>query len=279
MTEHTPLTYADLDWNELWRQARARKSWGSKGAEDWDKKAGSFSSRNKSSPFVSLVLARLPLDSALTVLDVGSGPGTLALPIAPRVKSVTAIDYSTVMLATLDNLASQAGIENIRTVRCSWEDDWSAFAIDRHDIAIASRSLGVADLRAALQRLDRFASRYVFIVDRISPTPFDPEAFAAIGRPFSAGPDYIYTLNILYTLGIHPHVDILRLDRDSRFADIEDAFRSYIWMFNEMSADEKSRLRRYLESKSRPCDDGRICLRRQVPPQWALIWWEKSPQP
>ncbi len=279
MTKHTPLTYADLDWDELWRQARARKSGGGKGAEDWDKKAGSFASRNKSSPFVSLVLARLPLDSSLTVLDVGSGPGTLALPIAPRVKSVTAIDYSTVMLATLDALASQAGIENIRTVRCSWEDDWSAFAIDRHDIAIASRSLGVADLRAALQRLDRFASRYVFIVDRISPTPFAPEAFAAIGRPFSAGPDYIYTLNILYTLGIHPHVDILRLDRDTRFADIDDALRSYTWMFNEMSAGEESRLRRFLESKARPCAEGRICIRRPVPPQWALIWWEKSPQP
>jgi SAM-dependent methyltransferase len=279
MTEHTPLTYDDLNWDELWRQARAQKSRGGKGAEDWDKKAVTFSSRNQSSPFVSQVLSRLPLDSSLTVLDIGSGPGTLALPIAPRVKAVTALDFSPVMLATLDDLASQAGIENIRTVRCSWEDDWSAFAIDRHDIAIASRSLGVDDLRGALQRLDRFASRSVYIVDRISPTPFDPEAFAAIGRPFSSGPDYIYTLNILYTMGIHPHVDILRLDRDSRYADLDDAVRSYTWMFKELTAEEESLLRRYLETNSRPCDDGQILLHRQVPAQWALIWWEKAPQP
>ncbi len=274
MTPNSTLTYSDIDWDILWRNARRQKSWNSKGVEEWDKRAPSFSSRNQTSPFVSLVLSCLPLDSSLTVLDVGAGPGTLALPIAGKVKAVTALDFSSGMLSALREQAANAGINNIRTVHCSWEDDWASFDISRHDIAIASRSLAVADLKGALRQLDRYSSRAVFIVDRISPTPFDPEAFRAIGRPFNPGPDYIYVLNILYGMGIHPHVHILRLDNSNWFADQAEAFRSYSWMFKDLSAQEETQLRHYIADNSRACDNG-LHIERKVSPQWACIWWEK----
>ena len=272
------LTYADLDWDTLWRNARIQKSWSNKGAEEWDKRAPSFSARNQSSPFVSLVLSRLPLTPAMTVLDVGSGPGTLALPIAGQVEAVTAIDYSSGMLTALQDNANQAEITNIRCVHGSWEDDWSALGIEPHEIAIASRSMSVADLRGALRQLDRYATRTICIVDRISPTPFDPGAFQAIDRPFNPGPDYIYTLNMLYSMGIHPHIDILQLENTCRFASLDDAFRSYSWMFQDLSPLEESRLRLYLEDNSRNCDDGQICLERKISPQWAFIRWDKAHQ-
>jgi len=270
------LTYSDLDWDILWHNARAQKSWSSKGAEEWDKRAASFASRNHSSAFVSLVLARLPLDNSLTVLDIGAGPGTLTLPIAHKVKSVTALDYSSGMLASLKEQAAEARLDNICAVHGSWEDDWSLFGIQQHDITIASRSLGVAGLKAALHKLDHYASRSVFIIDRISPTPFDPEAFDALGRPFNPGPDYIYALNILYSMGIHPHVDILKLETANRFASLDEAFRSYSWMFKDLSAREEVLLRRYLEGRSQVYGDGYISIQRAVPPQWAFISWEKS---
>jgi SAM-dependent methyltransferase len=278
MTEHHPPTFADLDWDELWRNARARKTWAGSNAKDWDKKAPSFSSRNQSSPFVSQVLDLIPLTASSTVLDIGCGPGTLALPIADRVKSVTAVDYSSGMLSTLTDLASQAGIQNIRTVQASWEDEWQSLGIGQHDITLASRSLAVADLRDALQRLDRYASSFVFIVDRISPSPFDPEAFAAVGRSFDGGPDYIYVLNTLYTMGIHANVRIISLDREIRFTDLDDAMRAYGWMIKNMSAGEESALRRHLKAKSRPSDDGRIIIERGFTPRWACIWWSKTDQ-
>ena len=276
MTEHHPLTFADLDWDELWRNARARKTWASSGVKDWDGKAPSFSSRNQSSPFVSIVLDLIPLTASSTVLDIGCGPGTLAIPIASRVKSVTAVDYSSGMLSTLKDLASQAGVRNIRTVQASWEDDWQSRDIEQHDITLASRSLAVADLRDALQRLNRYASSFVFIVDRISPAPFDPEAFAAVGRSFDGGPDYIYVLNTLYAMGIHANVRIISLERETWFADLDDAMKSYGWMIKNMSASEESALRRHLKTKCRPADNGRIIIERGFTPQWACIWWSKT---
>lgn len=273
------LTYADLDWDILWQNSRGKKSWSSKGPAEWDKRASSFSSRNQSSPFVSLVLSRLPLNNDQTVLDIGAGPGTLSLPIARKVRSVTAVDYSAGMLAALRDNAVRAGIDNIRTVQVSWEDDWSRLGIEQHDIAIASRSLAVADLKGALCKLNRFASDYVLIVDRISPTPFDPEAFQAIGRPFSPGPDYIYTLNMLYSMGIHPQVDILRLENTVNFNDLDEAFGSYSWMFKDLTEEEEALLRRYLAERATNRRDGQICIKRTNPPQWACIWWQKVARP
>jgi SAM-dependent methyltransferase len=272
-------TLADIDWNLLWQNARKQKSWSSKGPTDWDKKAESFAGRNAGSSYVSLLLARLPLNPDLSVLDVGSGPGTLAIPLAERVRSVTALDYSPGMLAVLNRQAQAGNIKNIRTVQGAWEDDWQELGIARHDIAIASRSLAVDDLASALRKLNDFATEYVFITDRIAPTPFDPAAFAAIGREFQSGPDYIFTVNILYSLAIHPSIEILKFERDTVFADMDEALQSYAWMFKDLSPREEEALRGYLQSRvvSAPSSAGnQITIRREHPPQWALIWWKKD---
>ncbi len=56
-------------------------------------------------------LAALTRDSV--VLDVATGPGTLALYLAPRVKKVHALDFAPTMIAELESRARAAGLENI----------------------------------------------------------------------------------------------------------------------------------------------------------------------
>jgi SAM-dependent methyltransferase len=274
-----PFTHADIDWNVLWQNARKQKSWKGKNAGDWDKNAQSFADRNSDSPYASLILSRLPLDPSMTVLDIGAGPGTLALPLAERVATVTAIDYSSQMLAILTKQARDKDLRNIRAINCSWEDDWNAFNVGIHDLAIASRSLGVENLGGALQKLNDHAGRFVFITDRIAPTPFDPAAFRAIGRPFESGPDYIYTINTLYHMGIHPCVEIVQLEQDLIFPNIEEALESYIWMFKDISRREHNRLLEYVSSRTIGSEKDHIVIRREFPPRWVIIWWRKIEEP
>lgn len=276
MPSLTNMTLADIDWNLLWRNARQQKSWSGKGVTDWDRKAPSFAARNAGSPYVALLLGRLPLLPDCTILDVGCGPGILALPLAARVRAVTAVDYSPGMLEVLRKKIADERVENIRTVQGAWEDDWDLLGIEQHDIAIASRSLAVEDLAAALRKLNHAARKYVFISDRIAPTPFDPGAFAAVGREFQSGPDYIYTINILYNMGIHPHVEILSLGREVDFADLDEAVQAYVWMLRDLTDQEEEALRGYLASRIVRQEDGRITISRQYPARWALIWWNKE---
>ena len=276
MTCSSPFTYEDIDWVRLWTNDRTKRSWSSKGAADWDKKAPSFAQRNNQSQYNSLFLSRLPLEPSFSILDVGSGPGTIALPIARQVHTVTAIDYSQKMLDIVQERSKKEGLNNITCVHCSWEDDWQHCNIEPADIAIASRSMNVADLSLAIDKLNSYAKKYVFISDRIAPSPFDPDAFAAIGRDFNSGPDYIYTLNLLYSKAIHPHVEILQLTQDIEFENMDEALESYTWMIKEITSTELKQLKQYLTSRTIFSEKGRVVITRRHPPRWALIWWKKD---
>lgn len=276
MTDIHNLTHATIDWKQLWQNARQQKGWASKGPAEWDKKAPSFADRNRTSPFIDLLMTHLPIAPEMTVLDVGSGPGTLALPIAKKSRLVTALDFSEKMLELLAIDAKANNITNVTSIKCAWEDDWKDRGVVPHDIAIASRSLNVEDLPAAIAKLDLFAKRYVFIADRITPTPFAPEAFAAVGRPFDSGPDYIYTLNILYSMGIYANVTILQPESNSSYQDLDQAFLTYSWMIKDLIPEEETLLKRFLAENALPNPDGTISIPRQSPLRWALIWWEKS---
>ncbi|WP_457575189.1 class I SAM-dependent methyltransferase [Desulfomarina sp.] len=275
MSVTSPKTYEDIDWPSLRANAMQKKGWKSKGPEQWDRKACSFAKRNKDSRYTSLFLAQLPLEKSHTVLDIGSGPGTLAIPIAGHVKSVTALDFSAQMLSTLNNIAAEEHINNINTIQCSWEDDWQSLPLEPHDIAIASRSMGVEDLPAALEKINRYGKKYIFISDRIGATPFDEHAFVALGRDFQPGPDYIYTLNILYSLGIHANITVLTLDRTTTYENMDAALDSYRWMFNDLTAGELELLKKYITGNIVDKKGQTITVERSHPPRWALIWWKK----
>jgi SAM-dependent methyltransferase len=270
-------TYPDIDWELLWQQARAEKSWKSKGAREWDSKAAAFSARTKTSPYVDKFLAHLDLKETMNVLDVGCGPGTLALPIAQRVALVTALDYSQGMLDCLREQADSLDLTNIRTVHCAWDDDWRQHHIGTtYDIVIASRSMNIEKPLTGLRKLIdhcRKTTGQIFIAERIEPSPFDPDAFEAIGRPFASGPDYIYTLNMLYTLGIHPEISHIELERELRFSDLDHALQSYAWMFKELSDGEEQRLRQFLRSRISEQQSDCIVIQRKHPQRWALLHW------
>lgn len=270
------MRYDEIDWNGLWQEARRAKSWQKKGRTAWDQRAAGFAARNIDSPYVTQFLGKIPLDRNWSVLDVGCGPGTLSLPLAHEVRRVTALDFSAAMLAELRQRAETMGIENLTAIQAAWEDDWEALRIAPHDVAIASRSLSVDDLEGALTKLDCWGTKAVYITDRVGAGPFDPDLFAVLGRPFAPGPDYIYTVNLLYAMGIRAHVDFITLDQTRRYESPQEAIQSHAWMVDNLTPEETERLTEYVENRLRRAPEGGWEFRRRVAPQWALIWWRKD---
>jgi ubiquinone/menaquinone biosynthesis C-methylase UbiE len=66
-------------------------------------------------PFARRAQELASLDSKSVVLDVATGPGTLALSIAPSVKRVDAVDFSSGMLEQLRRAIAERGVANVRT--------------------------------------------------------------------------------------------------------------------------------------------------------------------
>lgn len=265
----------NIDWNKLWQEAQQRKSWKKKKKSDWDRRAHGFAGRNVNSDYANRFLQLVKPESHWRVLDIGCGPGTLALPLAAKVRSVTAIDFSSAMLQELEKRSTLQNIVNIRTVQASWTDDWRRLAIPPHEVVISSRSLSVTDLRGALEKMDNWATEKVFIVDRVGSGPFDPGLFAALKRDFEPGPDYIFTVNLLYQMGIHPTIDYIELEKTRSFASREEAIASCRWMFDDLGPEDEARLVSYVNERIVRDVHGAWSFRRESRVKWALLSWEK----
>ncbi len=187
-----------VDWNRAWREQRALISTPKRDASAWDREAISFAKPASEADYATQLLSIIRPRPHWTVLDMGCGSGALAIPLARRVRAVTAVDFSQRMLSIVGQRCEAEGIDNVITVEGRWEDDWRKLAIaPSYDLALASRSMVVDDLRASILALDGIARKRVCIVTIIGDGPYDRRLFDAIGKPLNLGPDYIYNYNML----------------------------------------------------------------------------------
>lgn len=268
------MRFADIDWNALWREERRHQSWQGKTAADWNRRSRAFAAGQATSPFTRTLLEHLQIEPDLSILDIGCGPGNISLPLAEKARNVTAVDFSTDMLELLRKRAAAAGLENITSRHCSWEDDWIGLGLAPHDVVLCCRALAVDNLEAAIDKMSAFSIRKAILVERVGNTPFDEEIFAAVGRNFVAGPDYIFPLNLLYRKGIHASVSFFELPDFSLFISLEEAYNSCAWMLDPLSKEEQGRLRAHLRSRLQKSADGSLRLTRQAP-RYAILEWQK----
>ncbi|HET6420206.1 MAG TPA: class I SAM-dependent methyltransferase [Geobacteraceae bacterium] len=239
----------------------------------WDGRAESFTEFAARTGYAEKFLKIMNPEPDWTVLDMACGGGTLAVPLAAKVKSVTAVDFSTSMLAVLLERCLDRGIKNVKRVHGRWEDDWNELGIGMHDVAVASRSLLADDARASILKLQNAARRQVYISTMVDAGPFDRRMFEATGRKFSMGPDYIYYYNLLYEMGIHANVAFIPEYHADNWANHEEALAGQRWMFNSLTGEEEEKLRAYLEDHL-SFDDGRWWLPYERLCLWAVMWWD-----
>ena len=264
----------DTDWNYAWQKAReGRSNMGD--STFWDKRAPAFAKHVKETAYEKHFLEMMQPHPSWSVLDVGCGAGTLAVPLAKRISSVTALDFSAVMLDLLRQSCREEGITNISTIHGSWEDDWERLGVGTYDVVIASRSMVARDLRDAVNKLNRAALKRVCISSLVGDGPHDRRVYEAVGRTLISGPDYIYLYNLLYQMGIYATIEFITSRDWKSFKTIEDAVEGTIWMLKDVTSEELDRLRSYLVAEMVPHEGG---LRFPAPKvvRWAVISWAKS---
>ena len=159
-----------INWNEVWKLLRLSSPWRKSLEEDagslgdkYAKQCNKSMMQSQSKERAERQIAKMELNHEYTVLDIGSGPGRLAIPIAKQVKTVTAIDPSKVMLAYLQENMEKGDVKNIVCINKRWEDIKLGVDIEPHDVAIASGSLVMFDMQEALAKIDAVAKRYVYL--------------------------------------------------------------------------------------------------------------------
>jgi len=277
-----------IDWLAAWRcsQRRHRSSRSyDDGRHLWSREANARrydeSSRDEYAPRVAETIAGLPLTLESRVLDIGAGPGTLALPIAPSVREVVAVEPAGGMVAVLEEHLSRDGLRNVRRVQKRWEDVDPAVDLDPpFDLVIASFSITMDEIGEALLKMDAVArpGGVVALYWFLDPSFYEVHSAALWpalhGASYHGGPKADLLFLVLVQLGFLPHVDVLAFDRTYRFADLDEALVHFAPRFSAENDEQRSRLRDYLQTLPGAAGPGEIVIRH--PSRYAKVWWRKG---
>jgi SAM-dependent methyltransferase len=268
-----------INWNVLWKLMRSGSAWRrapEKDASFWDKYAKRCNeSVMQSKERTEIQIAKMVLDPEYSVLDVGAGVGRLAIPIAKRVKTVTAIDPSKDMLAYLKENMKKEGVKNIACVNKRWEDIELGVDIEPHDVVIASYSLGMFDMQEALAKIDAAAKRCVYLFEFAGGWMMDEKLWKELyDERHPAWTGYIYLYNILHDMGIYANVEIRDSEVEQRYSSLDEVVTKWKEMHN-IPAEKESILREYLSKMLvGEEDDGTLCFKRKS--KSAVIWWKRK---
>lgn len=258
-----------INFATMYKEHKATTDFKGKTSSDWDEKSADMAASVINSPYVNDFISRMNITGDEVVLDIGCGPGTLAIPLAKKVKEVIAIDFSAQMLEQLRSYAEREGITNIRTYHMGWDDDWSD--LPKADIVVASRSMEVSDVENALSKMSAHANKGCYLTYKVGGSFVDMNILDYIGKKVKTKPDYWYIPIILYSHGHLPRVDYIETGRGSVRANTEDEFvESLIWSVHELSDEQKAKARQYFRE---------VIVGQNRPPRavnWAFIGWETS---
>lgn len=275
----------DADWNEIWKARQIRHE-SSKHFDDpshnWDRKENAerydANSRSRYDERVKITIDGLDIDKTSRVLDIGAGPGTLALPLSPLVAEITAVEPGEGMVAILDGHIWREGITNISCIRKTWEDvDISDDLDGKYDVVIASLSLTMHDIRAALAKMDAVSRKYVYLFWFVD-SPFWEKMYDDLwvklhGSPYYPGPKADCLFNVLYQMGIFANVEMLPLDKEYRFASEKEMTAFFRRRFSVTTPEQEKILKEYLEPLIRHVGNEIVIAGDST---FAKIWWKKN---
>jgi len=272
-----------IDWNEVWRSrmetSTALKR--NKGCSDfWDNrervKKRATPSAGDDCERVCWVTSSLPVTPEARVLDIGAGAGAIAIPLSLRVAAVTAVEPAQAMRDVMEGAVREAGIDNITVVGRHWEEiDLKRDLEAPYDIVFASFSLGMPNLKEAIEKMNEVCSGTVAVF-HFAGLPYWEQVMLEIwprlhGVPYLPGPKADVIFNLLYQMGIYPDVSVSSYEHKLMVSDLDagvDALRGRLLV---ETPEQEDILREYLAARL-VREDGGLVLGHRV--HRACLRWE-----
>ena len=235
-----------IDLASMYKEHKKQTIFKGKSSSDWDKKSKELAPSMQSSSYIDEFISRMDIKGDEVVLDIGCGPGTLAIALAKKVKQVIAIDFSADMLRELEAFAKKEGVRNIKTYHIGWEDDWRL--LPQVDISIASRSVEVSDINKALQKMNAQTSKACYITYKVGGSYVDMEILEYINKSIITKPDFWYIPLILYKDEYLPYIDYIGTQNGSiKSTNSEDFVNSLVWSLGGLNEEQKEKAKEYYE--------------------------------
>lgn len=268
------------------------------GGVDWDEVANMYNEMTRMEARSTVqAISLLPITGEDSVLDIGCGPGRLIVPLAKIARSVTGVDAFAQMLNFARQNAQSAGLKNVKFLQKSWLDDDAPGMIGKHDVVIASRSVGLGDI----EKLNKIAKKYVVLMC------FFESSLREIWQGFLQGVaepkqrldlsgrqnlasvrdineqkrreearendrmfGYNVSFNMLYDMGANPNVHIVQDIYEKEFASREEAYEHFRFA-GEIPADKERIYRANVDKYLMQTASGWRFERRA---RSYVMWWD-----
>ncbi|MEZ5334839.1 MAG: class I SAM-dependent methyltransferase [Methanolobus sp.] len=272
----------NIDWGDVWtEQIKKHLESGNKKecASIWEEKENAKRfwemSLRDNQKRARETIKTLHITPESRVLDIGAGPGTLAIPLSEKVKHVTAVEPSTGMIEVFEENIAEYKRDNISIIKKRWEDiDVEKDLEGPYDVIIASFSLGMPDIHKAIEDMLTVANGYIYLYWFAGNTSWDDHSTEI--WPQLHGTDYCTTpkcdvlYNVLYQMGIHPNMETFTLGRTEVYNTLDEAIDNLASHFSLKNDEQRKILEKYLENTLKK-ENGKCiydaCSKR------VKIWW------
>ncbi|HHW29486.1 MAG TPA: methyltransferase domain-containing protein [Syntrophomonadaceae bacterium] len=256
-------------WGQCWQEGQrrsihARKRRDLNQLDYWDGMAQFFvkaAQRPEGRGRVQKVMSWLQQEGVwkqgMEVLDIGSGVGNFAIPMAKRAARVMALEPAPAMLRAMQKLVEEEGLNNVDYLDKEWQDldPKKEGLIGRFDLVFASLTPGIRDVET-LEKMCQCSRGWCLLCDFAGMRwfPGHEELWRLIFNEEMPlpGHDIMYPLNYLYCSGYMPSfkvwIDVR--DREMTVQEAVDSFEQYFWSYTELTPREKEIIRNHVEKNS-----------------------------
>ena len=273
----------NVDWGEVWkaRMVRSQASHVHGNGPHWkdaeDARRYESEADKEYRQRVQETIGLLPVREGARILDIGSGPGTLTIPLSERGAIVTAVEPAPGMQQVLRERVAETKFP-VRLVEKSWEEVLPDADLDGpYDITLASFSLVMADIRAAVEKMVRVTDGEIYLVTFVEGPLWEQMARdlwpRLHGLPYYPGPKANILWNVLFQMGIYADVRVRLLGKTYSFSSLDVACNFFARRFGASDASQIEAIQKYLEEKNMAAD-GTFLYRRESP--YATIWWKTA---
>ena len=284
ITFQEPLDYDLIDWNLAWNHrmlASQAASGRKKTADQWQGRKNALAywemAKSTQKHRIEKTLADLPITPDSRVLDIGSGPGVLTIPLARKVRHVTAVDASEAMIAVLSEKAAEAGISNVNCLNKCWESVAPARDLaGPYDVVLASLCLTMFDLQSAVTKMEQACRGHVYLYWFSGSPGWEDQR--RVFEPFAPGisqqasiPKCGLLLKVLKQNGICPNIELFPYVHIDWFNSVDAAADHFYNRFRISGGKRTHGLRECVQDLLEEHEGG---YRLRSEAECMKIWWQ-----